>query len=242
MLFALYLLPLPGTGAEVRIAVAANFAPILEELAADFTARTGHRVLQSSASTGKHYAQIRNGAAFDLFLAADSERPRLLEQAGLGVPGTRFTYAEGRLVLWVPGARQLDDPRAYLAQAGFRHLAIANPRLAPYGLAAQQVLEHWGLWEPLRARLVRGENVGQAFQYVATGNAEVGLVALSLLRSLPGDTGAHWLVPADLHDPVSQQALLLRRGEAAEAFLDYLVGEAAAAMIEQAGYGLPDRP
>ena len=242
MLFALYLLPLPGISGEVRVAVAANFAPTLEQLAADFSARTGHGVLKSSASTGKHYAQIRNGAAFDVFLAADSERPRRLERAGVGVAGTRFTYAEGRLVLWVPGAREIVDPRGYLGEADFRHLALANPRLAPYGLAAQQVLEQWGLWEPLQGRLVRGENVGQAFQYVATGNAEAGLVALALYRSLPWERGAHALIAADLHDPIAQQALLLRPGPAAEAFLDYLAGSEAAALIEQAGYAIPPRP
>lgn len=240
---ALALLPGLPSAAGVRVAVAANFLSTLDQLTEGFSAKTGHRVVASSASTGKHFAQISNGAAFDVFLAADAERPALLERRGLGVAGSRLTYARGRLVLWVPAEEGLEDPQAYLASAPFRRLAIANPRLAPYGLAAQQVLEQWRLWGLLRGRLVSGENVAQALQFVATGNAEAGLVALAQLRALPaGGRGAYALIPGELHDPIDQQALLLRDSPAARAFLDYLRGDEAAAVIEAAGYVVPARP
>jgi molybdate transport system substrate-binding protein len=239
-LLFVFLLPVWATPGEVRIAVAANFAPTLRALAEDFSANTGHRVQISSGSTGKHYAQIRNGAEFDVFLAADSARPARLEVEGVGVAGSRFTYAIGRLVLWVPGQTEIDRPEGYLRNARFRRLAIANPRLAPYGLAAQQVLEAWQLWDRLQERLVRGENVAQAYQFVATGNAQSGLVSLSQL--LLGDRaghGAYRIIPDELHAPIRQDALLLRSGAAAEAFLQYLRSEPASRLIRDAGYGLP---
>lgn len=240
ILCALCLVPVVAAAGEVKVAVAANFAPALERLAEDFTALTGHRVVASSASTGKHFAQIRNGAAFDVFLAADAERPALLERLGFGVAGSRFTYAQGRLVLWVPGADALGEPGEYLAGEGFRRLAIANPRLAPYGAAARQVLEGWGLWEALQGRLVSGENVAQALQFVATGNAQAGLVALAQVLLLPADLrDAYRLIPPGLHAPIEQQALLLRPGAPAEAFLHYLRGGRAAGQILQAGYRVP---
>jgi len=240
LLLSLGLLPAKAWAAELRIAVATNFADTLQRLAVTFSAQTGHRVVASSASTGKHYAQIRNGAAFDIFLAADAERPALLEQQGIGVPGSRFAYALGRLILWAPGEQAIDDPAGLLGAGRFRRLAVANPRLAPYGRAAQQVLEGWQLWQPLQPKIVRGENVGQAYQFVATGNAELGLVALSQLLAHPGGPrGAYRILPEGLHTPILQEALMLRRSEAAEAFLDYLKGEAAAALLREAGYGVP---
>ncbi|MBT8052124.1 MAG: molybdate ABC transporter substrate-binding protein [Gammaproteobacteria bacterium] len=239
LLFA-FLLPAWATRGEVRIAVAANFAPTLRALAEDFSAQTGHRVKISSGSSGKHYAQIRNGAGFDVFLAADSARPARLEAEGIGIAGSCFTYAIGRLVLWVPGQTRIDRPEDYLTSARFRRLAIANPRLAPYGLAAQQALETWQLWGRLQERLVRGENVAQAYQFVATGNAQSGLVALSqLLRGDRAGRGAYRIISGELHDPIRQDAVLLRSGAAAEAFLQYLRSEPAARMIRAAGYGLP---
>ena len=227
--------------AEVRVAAAANFAATLHTLAEDFGSETGHHIMVSSGSTGKHYAQIRNGAAFDVFLAADSARPERLEAEGLGIANSRFTYATGRLALWVPGRRELGPPEQYLRNADFRHLAIANPRLAPYGLAAEQALRAWQLWERLQPKLVRGENIAQAFQFVATGNASAGLIALpSLLAGGHPAAGSYRVIPPELHQPIDQQGLLLRRGEAAEAFLDYLQGEAAAGLIRAAGYAVPD--
>jgi molybdate transport system substrate-binding protein len=243
VLLALAMLPGALPAAEVRVAVAANFAGVLDRLAEGFSERTGHHVVVSSASTGKHYAQIRNGAKFDLFLAADAQRPARLEREGLGVAGTRFSYAQGRLVLWAPGEAALADPRDYLAAAPFRRLAIANPRLAPYGLAAQQVLGHWQLWDRLQDRLVSGENVAQAVQFVATGNAQAGLVALAQVLALAPDArGAYSPIPQGLHDPIDQQALLLRDSAAARAFIDYLKSDEAAVRIREAGYLVPGRP
>lgn len=229
---------------EVRVAVAANFAQTLTALAEAFTAATGHRVLASTASTGKHYAQIRNGAPFEVFLAADAERPARLEAEGLSVPGTRFTYAVGRLVLWSPRPGYVDADGAVLNQEAFRHLAIANPKTAPYGDAARQVLTHLGLWDSLQARLVRGENVGQAFQFIASGNAELGFVALAQIQ-YPGSPvdGSRWLPPADWYAPLLQQAVLLPRGRdhaAARALLAFLRGSPVARQIIEAhGYALP---
>jgi len=228
-----------GAG-EVRVAVAANFAATLHELAAGFHAETGHRLRISPGSTGKHYAQIRNGAGFDVFLAADSARPERLEAEGVGALGSRFTYAIGRLALWVPEGLDARPADAYLRTADLRRLAIANPRLAPYGLAARQVLDAWQLWDRLQARLVRGENAAQAFQFVATGNAPAGLVALSHLYAAKVPDSAFRRIPESLHQPIRQQALLLRRGEAAEAFLGYLCGKTAATVIRNAGYRLPE--
>jgi len=233
------ILPSTVSAAAVRAAVAANFAGTLKELARGFEAETGHRVQISSGSTGKHYAQIRNGAAFDVFLAADSIRPARLESEGVGVAGSRFTYAVGRLALWVPGSRPPAAPEEYLGTADIRRLAIANPRLAPYGQAAREALEAWQLWVPMQPRLVLGENAAQAFQFVATGNAPVGLVALSHLRAAGVPDTAFRLVPDGLHQPIRQQALLLRSGVAAEAFLQYLQGDGAVSLIRAAGYLVP---
>lgn len=239
LLYVMCLLPALAAAGEVRVAVAANFVTTLRDIASEFTAATGHKVVIASASTGKHYAQIRNGAAFDVFLAADVERPRRLESEGHGVAGGRFDYAIGRLVLWVPDTGHIADPRVLLAAADMKRLAIANPRLAPYGVAAREVLEAWGLWERLQSRLVRGENIAQAFQFVATGNAPAGLVALSQVVVFKGvSADSYRLIDSELHAPIRQQGLLLRRTPAAEAFVDYLRGEAAGARIEAAGYEL----
>lgn len=230
-----------GRAEDVRVAVAANFADTLRELGKAFEARTPHRLVVSVGSTGKLYAQILHGAPFDLFLAADAKRPRLLEEAGGGVRGTRATYAVGRLVLWVPGRDALEDPRGWIREGDWSHLALANPRLAPYGRAARQVLAHLGVWERLGPRLVRGENVGQTYQFVATGAAQGGFVALSQLRR-PGQPveGTTWLVPPELHDPVEQQVLLIRERPGARAFLEYLLGPEARGPIEAYGYSRPE--
>ncbi|MCG6965316.1 MAG: molybdate ABC transporter substrate-binding protein [Chromatiaceae bacterium] len=239
---AIGLATLPVAADEIRIAVAANFTATLQRIAGDFTRASGHRVLISSSSTGKHYAQIRNGAGFDIFFAADAERPALLEQQGIGVPGSRFVYATGRLALWTRGEAVVGDPADVLRGGRFARLAIANPRLAPYGLAAEQALRAWQLWDKLQPKLVRGENVGQAYQYAATGNAEWGLVALSqVLAREPRVRGSYAIVPATLHTPISQEALLLRPSRAGEAFLAFLRGDAAAQVLREAGYAAPGR-
>lgn len=240
------LLALLGGAAHAHtatVAVASNFAAAGEALARRFEAQSGHRLTLSFGATGKHYAQIVNGAPFDLFLAADVERPRRLEAEGHGVPGTRRSYAVGRLALWSPDPGRVDAQGRVLVEGRFRHLAMANPRLAPYGRAARQVLEAAGLWEALQGRLVRGENIGQAYQFVASGNADLGFVAYAqVLRPDGRVEGSVWLPPAQWYRPIEQQAILLRHGAdnpAARDFLDYLLGPAGQALIQRYGYAVP---
>lgn len=228
--------------AEALAAVATNFAEVMDALAPRFRESTGHRLRISSGSTGKLYAQIRNGAPFDLFLAADQRRPALLEVEGAAVAGSRFTYAIGRLTLWSAEKDRIRaDGAVVLRRQDFRHLAIANPKLAPYGLAAQQALTALDLWKSLQDRIVQGENVGQAFSLVATGNAELGLVALSAVLSPRHKvTGSRWDVPVDLYAPIRQDAVLLSRGTdnaAARAFLAYIKSPAAREIVARFGYG-----
>lgn len=231
-----------ASAAEALAAVATNFAEVMEALAPKFAAASGHTLRVSSGSTGKLYAQIMNGAPFDLLLAADRRRPELLEASPKGVAGSRFTYAVGRLALWSADPARLGSDGAAALRAGdFRHLAMANPRLAPYGLAAQQTLVSLGLWDGLRDRIVMGENIGQVFSLVATGNAELGFVALSSLMSPLGRRGGGWWdVPADLYQPIRQDAVLLAHGAdnaAAKAFLAYIRGAEARKIIAAYGYG-----
>lgn len=226
------------------IAVATNFAFIAGQLEADFEARSGLRIDITTGATGKLYAQITNGAPFDALLAADVERPQRLAESGDEVAGTVFIYARGRLALWsaVPGAIPADG-EAYLCTLDYRRLALANPDLAPYGLAARQVLQSLSVWDAVQPRIVTGENVGQAHAMVATGNADAGLVALADVLRLPVERrGSHWLVPEHLHEPIEQAAVLLRHGEdnaAARDFLDYLQTPVARTMIESFGYAVP---
>jgi len=224
---------------EVRIAVAANFTDATRKLAPLFEQATGHTARVSYGSTGKLYAQIENGAPFDVFLAADTDRPARAEAEGLAVSGSRFIYARGRLVLWSATPAAFDNGETFLKQGVFAHLAIANPATAPYGLAARQVMEHLGLWQTLQPRLVRGDSIAQTFQFVVSGNAVAGFVAGSQIRAWPGTAGTGWTVPADYHDPVDQAAVLLVRGEnnpAALAFLDFLRRDSTRALIERFGY------
>lgn len=228
----------PARADDVRVAVAANFAPVVAQLTAPFAEATGHRLLISGGSSGKLYAQIAQGAPFDVLLSADAERPRRLEAQGLAVAGSRFTYARGRLVLWSPKPGVVDDRGEVLQRGEFKRLALANPRIAPYGAAAQDVLQALGLWEALRARFVQGEDIGQAFQFVHTGNAELGFVAWAQVKA-QGQTGSFWLVPETLHRPIEQQAVLLTRAgdsQAAQAFLDFLRSKPAREIIARAGY------
>jgi molybdate transport system substrate-binding protein len=213
---------------DVNIAVANNFLHAAKRLAADFQQDTGHIVHISGGSTGKLYAQIVNGAPFDIFLAANVREPQRLEEQGLGVSGTRFDYAVGRLVLWSSDEQEIDDSVVNLLTGReFNRLAIANPRTAPYGAAAVEVLKHYGIsLDQLHGKLVKGENVAQAYQYVASGNADYGLVALSLVKD-PSNTigGRYWMLPEIAYNPIRQQAVLLARAansEAPIAFLQYL--------------------
>ena len=227
----------PAAADEIVVAVAANFAKPMAALVERVEAETAHRVRITTGSTGKHYAQIRNGAPFDAFFAADVERPRLLEDAGVGVPGSRFTYAIGRLALWSPRSEYVDAEGKILEDGGFRHLAIANPSLAPYGAAARDVLAAKGVLDALERKLVFGEDVGQTFGFVHSGAAELGFVAYAQLVADDGVGGSHWLVPAALHAPIEQQALLLVDSPAARAFVEFVTGDAARAIIERFGYG-----
>lgn len=227
--------------AEIQVAVASNFSQVVGILASRFETTTGHRVAVIPGSTGKHYAQIRNGAPFDLFLAADAIHPRRLEEGGLAIPGSRFTYAVGQLVLWSPREDFVDDQGEVLENGKFRHLGIANPGLAPYGLAAREALESLELWEGLQDRMVRGENIGQAFQFVASGNAELGFVALSQVMT-PGHglrTGSIWQVPQELYTPIEQQAVLVQDNAAAREFMDFLESAEARLIIRDHGYKSP---
>lgn len=224
---------------EVSLGVAANFTDTTRELAKRFETETGHTVSASYGSTGKLYAQIKNGAPFDVFMAADVRRPALIEEEQAGVPGTRFTYARGKLALWSPEAAPFDNAESYLAQQPFSRLAIANPKTAPYGHAAQQVLEHLNQWEALQPKLVRGESIAQAFQFVVSRNAQAGFVALSQVKAWQEDEGTLWNVPQTYYQPIDQQAILLKHGAdkaAATAWMDFLKSDTAIAIIRSYGY------
>lgn len=240
VLLALAVPPRSAGAAEALAAVAANFADTLAALRPVFTEATGHRLETTIGATGKLYAQIRAGAPFDLLLSADAETPAELESAGLAVPGSRFTYAYGRLVLWSADPHRIGaDGRTALRAPDLRHVAIANPRLAPYGAAARAALKRLGLWTRLEDRIVLGQNVGQAQALAATGNAELAFVALSAATTT--NRGSHWAVPPDLYPPIRQDAALLRAGAdnpAARAFLDFLKTPGARAVIARHGYGL----
>ncbi len=223
---------------SVTVAVAANFVTPARQIGKAFQQNSEHTVVISSGSTGKLFAQIEHGAPFDLFLAADSRRPQLLEQNGKAVPGSRFTYALGKIVLWSPRPGYVDDRGDILKQGDFRRLAIANPRLAPYGMAARQVMEKLGVWKGLRGRLVQGENIAQTFQFVASGNASLGFVALAQIRAA-GNSGSVWEIPDELYQPIRQQAVLLQRGKnsaAANAFFHYLQSSEVRELIRNMGY------
>lgn len=226
---------------EVRVAVAANFARPMAQLAEAFTAATGHVVKPSVGATGKFYSQIvTGGAPFEVLLSADDETPRRLVAEGHAVPGSAFTYAVGQLVLWSAQPGLVDDQGAVLASGRFSRLAIANPKLAPYGRAAVQVLQARGLHGALAGRLVTGDSIGQAYQFVATGNAEIGFVALAQVAG-PGRpiTGSLWRVPPGLHGEIRQDAVLLQAGArnpAAAALLAYLKSAPARAVISAHGY------
>ncbi len=225
---------------EVQVAVAANFAAPAKQIAQDFERASGHKAVLSLGGTGKFYAQIRNGAPFEVLLAADDETPQRLEAEGAAVAGSRYTYAIGRLVLWSARAGYVDAQGEVLRRGGFRHLALANPRVAPYGQAAMETLTALGLTDPLQAKLVQAENIAQAWQFVASGNAELGFVALSqVAKDGRIAEGSGWIVPARLHAPLRQDAVLLARGKgkpAAEAWLRHLRSDAARATIRAYGY------
>lgn len=233
----------PASAGEAYIAVAANFAEVTELLAQRFEKKTGHKLRVTTGSSGKLYAQISNGAPFDVFLSADQERPKRLEQEGKTVAGSRFAYATGQLSLWSADPKLIGTSGpATLRQAGFRSLAIANPKLAPYGLAAREALKALKLWRGLQNKIVMGQNVGQTFALIASGNAELGMVARSFVISRRNKSrGSRWDVPSSLHSPVLQDAVLLSRAAdnpAALAFLQFLKSQETIRVIRQFGYGV----
>jgi len=226
----------------VNVAVAANFTAPMNAIATEFAKDTGHKALLSFGSSGKFYAQIKNGAPFQMLLSADDEKPAKLEQEGLTLPGTRFTYAIGTLVLWSAKNDLVDNQGAVLKSGAFNKLALANPKLAPYGAAAMEALTALNLKSALEPKFVLGENIAQTWQFVSTGNAELGFVALSqVMKDGKITSGSAWVVPGKLHTPIRQDAVILATGKgnaAAEALSKYLKGEKAKAIIRAYGYDI----
>ena len=231
----------PALAEQVLVAVAANFVPPFREVAMEFEKATGHNVRVASGSSGNFYTQIKNGAPFDVFFSADADRPKLLENEGLGVTGSRFTYAIGRLVLWSPNP-DLVKGEDTLRSEKFKHLAIANPKSAPYGIAAMQAMQKLGIWESMQPRIVLGENLGQTMGFIESGNAQLGFVALSqVMEPKVKGKGSRWDVPTNLHEPIKQDVILLTRGKdnpAAKALLEFMRGPQAKEVIERYGYEL----
>jgi molybdate transport system substrate-binding protein len=234
---------LPARADEALVAVAANFAEVIQELKPAFEKASGHKLQATTGSTGKLYAQIKEGAPFHILLSADAKTPERLESEKAGVAGTRFTYAVGKLTLWSSDPRRIgSDGATALKASDVRHIAIANPDLAPYGVAARETLQSLGLWDSLKAKIVMGQNIGQTHSMVATANAQLGFIALSaVLGPREGEKGSRWDVPQDLFTPIRQDAVLLNAGnknDAAIAFLKFLETPEARAVIERYGYGI----
>jgi molybdate transport system substrate-binding protein len=227
---------------EVQVAVAANFTAPMQQIAAAFEKDTGHKAVLAFGATGKFYAQIVNGAPFEVLLAADDETPARLESEHRTVPGTRFTYATGKLALWSAQDGYVDGQGRILKTGAYAHLAIANPKTAPYGAAAIETLTKLNLVARVQGKLVQAENIGQAYQFVSTGNAPLGFVALSqVYRDGKFTSGSGWIVPADLHGPIRQDAVILARGSAnpaAKALEAYLKSDKARGIIRSYGYEL----
>jgi molybdate transport system substrate-binding protein len=229
---------------EIKVAVASNFYPAMKEIVSQYELKQSqsfenHNIVLISGSSGKHYAQIFNGAPFDIFFSADKIRPILLEKKGISETGSRFTYALGKLVLWSPldGFVEKDEQ---LYSNDSRFLAIANPRIAPYGVAAREALISLNLWEDLQSKLVRGENIAQTFQFVNSGNAKLGFISYSQLMnpSYPV-VGSFWEVPQSLYTPIEQQVVLLKKSSLAKDFLSFIESDESLNIISKYGYNLP---
>jgi molybdate transport system substrate-binding protein len=235
-------LPMVTMAGEVSVAVASNFTAPMKAIAQAFERDTGHKAILSFGATGQFYAQIKNGAPFAVLLAADDETPARLAREGVAVPGTRFTYATGKIVLWSKKADLVDTNGEILKTGKFDKLALANPKLAPYGAAAMQVLEKLNLTKQLGPKLVEASNIGQTFQFVSSGNAALGFVALSqVFENGKLKEGSGWVVPSNLYSPIKQDAVLLTSGKAnvaAQALLQYLRSDKAKAIIVSFGYDL----
>lgn len=239
---AAILLAIASTGsaqaAEANVAVAANFTDAANEIGALFTEKTGHKAIFSFGASGQLYTQITQAAPFDVFLSADQERPAKAVEDGLGVPGSVFTYATGKIVLYSLDANLVKSDET-LKSGAFTKIAIANPETAPYGAAAVEAMKTVGAYEALQPKIVQGNNIAQTYQFVETGNAELGFVALS--QVIGSDAGSRWIVPESLYSPIAQDAVLLKHGEsneAATAFVEFLKGPEANAVKEKYGYGV----
>jgi len=232
-----------ASAGEVTAAVAANFTAPVQQIAELFQKETGNTVKLSFGSSGKFYSQIKEGAPFDVFLSADEKNPKLLEEEGLAVKDTRFVYALGKLVLWSAKPGFVDDKGAVLSKGEYNKIAYADPKLAPYGLAAQETLQKMNLWEKVQSKLVTGESIAQTYQFAATGNAELAFIALSqVTKDGKVSEGSWWVVPADMYNPIKQSAVQLSAAKdpaAAKAFMAFLKSEKALAIIRNFGYGLP---
>lgn len=235
---SLFALSFSAHADEVAAAVAANFTAPMKEIAAMFEKDSGNRVKLSFGSTGKLYAQIANGAPFDVFLSANDSTPAKMGEEGKGVAGSRFTYAVGKLVLWSAKPGGVDDKGEVLKKGDFAHVAMANPKLAPYGLAAEQAMKKLGVWDKLKDKVVMGDSITQAYQFAATGNAELGFIAKSQLMKEGTPLGSAWDVPQNLYEPIYQDAILVKPSKAAEALLAFLKSPKAQEVIKRYGYGL----
>lgn len=229
----------PSHGASIKVAVASNFQSTAQSLARLFAQQSGHQVIISSASSGKLYAQILHGAPFDVFLSADSHRPELLQQHGRMVEGSRLTYAIGQLVLWVPDTGLSFSHSTDLLSESYRHIAMANPKTAPFGMAAQQSLMAMGLWHKLQGKLVLGENVSQAMQFAQSGHAQASFVALSMMLATNVSPQRYRLIEQGNYATIEQQMVLLKENQAAKRFWQFLQSSHARAVIQTEGYGLP---
>ncbi len=225
--------------AEISVAVAANFTAPMKQIASEFEKETGHKVVASFGSTGKFYAQIKNGAPFEVLLAADEETPARLVSENAAVAGTQFTYAVGKLVLWSAKPTVVDAAAEVLKKGDFEHIALADPKLAPYGAAAIQAMKALGVFDALAPKVVTAENITQAYQFISSGNALFGFIAQSQVLKDGKIEGSSWLVPAKLYQPIRQDAVILEKGRgkaAAEALMQFLKGDKAKAIITSFGY------
>ena len=230
---------------EIKIAVASNFYPTMKELVTHFesitpNSDTTNNIVLISGSSGKHYAQILNGAPFDLFFSADKLRPNMLEKEDVFNNQSRFTYALGKLALWSPFNEYVDSDGQVLYTDDFRFLAIANPKIAPYGVASKETLTSMNLWQDMEEKLVRGENIAQTFQFAKSGNAKLGFVSYSQILSLNSSSeGSYWLVPQSMYQPIEQQAILLKDSSLGKDFLSFIMSDEALDIIKRNGYDLP---
>ncbi|HEX4597936.1 MAG TPA: molybdate ABC transporter substrate-binding protein [Burkholderiaceae bacterium] len=227
---------------EVAVAVAANFTAPMQQIAIEFHKDTGHTAQLSFGSTGKFYAQISSGAPFEVLLAADRETPSRLVSEGKAVAASQFTYAIGKLVLWSAKPGVVDQKGSVLTNSAIAHIAYCNPKLAPYGAAAVEAMKSLGVLDAVQPKLVQGESIAQAFQFVASGNAEIGFIALSqVIKDGKIPDGSSWILPSNLYSPIRQDAVILDKGRdrpAAKALIDYLKSDKSKAIIRSFGYDL----